>query len=100
MYNTETLAALFETLRLFVLAAGGDGDGYLVSENYREYADLFERYEQQFAGFFVERTELENFVTFSSGPQGQEAVIFCATLKQLPQVGGVDYIGDIVIRIH
>lgn len=96
MYKEKQLIPLFIAVREFVRAAGGDGDGYIISKNYLQYANEFEVWEQNNGRWFVERDTNDGFVAFL---HNQEAIIFASDLSKLPQCGS-DYIGDIVVRVR
>lgn len=90
--DLELLYKLFEVVKLYTLSAGGDGDGWIISEHYKEYAGQFEAYEKQSSNWFTERYNGDGIVAFG---HNQEAVHFASTDYQLPE-----WAGDIVVRIY
>ena len=87
----STLHKLFDVVKEFVRASGGDGDGWIVSERYAGYADLFEKHEQEGDKWFVNRDNGEGAISFWNG---QEAIVFVRDRTKLPP-----YAGDIVVEI-
>lgn len=85
--------SLFLTLKLFVSSGGGDGDGWVISEFYREIADQFEKYEQNGDKLYLER--IDNYdgamIAFIND---QESISFTNDRKLLPE-----WAGDIVVEI-
>jgi len=61
------LAKLFETVKDFVLASGGDGEGWIVSRRYRELAEKF------VDEWFNEHWEQDNCIVFA---HEQEVIVF------------------------
>ena len=59
----DSLIALFDLTKRFVLMSGGDGDGWIVSHKYRELADLFEAHESD--KWFISKYEGNGMITFS-----------------------------------
>ena len=89
--EVDTLHKLFEVVKLFTLSAGGDGDGWVISERYRELANLFLVRENSTDPWFIERIDEENQVSFC---HRQESINFIKTEGQLPS-----WAGDIIVRI-
>lgn len=94
IYPPKLLYQLFETMVFFVLNAGGDGDGWLVSPHYIRYAKLFEEYEHSTGKdeWFVDSNGTETIVSFSNA---HEAIYFVSPDYPLPP-----WAGDIVVRIY
>ena len=93
----QDLHKLFDVVRCYTLAGGGDGDGYIVSGNYKELADLFYEYEtREGKGWFINRHEYPSQISFN---HEQEAVHFIDTTQQLPVFNDVNYGGQIVVKI-
>ncbi len=94
--SAQTLRDLaFETVRQFALSAGGDGDGWVISNDsdYRRLADLFEQYENEKHGWFKRGEErVEGIITFG---HNQEGVHFVKDRSFLPS-----YTGEIVIQFY
>ena len=67
----ETLHHLFESVRLFVFQSGGDGGGWIVSDNYISLADAFEKFENDNGKWFIERTNFpeKQTVLFSNSQE-------------------------------
>jgi hypothetical protein len=87
------LHKLFEIVKAYVLNSGGDGDGWIISENFKDKADQFETYEKNCGDpWFIEKYENENNITFSNN---QESISFVSLEYQLPE-----WAGDIIVRIH
>ena len=83
---------LFEAVRHFVLSAGGDGDGWVISSRWHELATEFERYEASHERFFIDKTESDAHITFANS---QESICFMADDSQLPS-----WAGDIIVYIY
>ena len=91
--DKEDRLKLYDILRHYCLSAGGDGDAWLVSENYLAYADEFEADEKAKAEpWFTERDNQDNTVIFSNW---QEAIFFVKDRSHLHQ-----WAGDIIVEIH
>ena len=91
MEELELLNKLFEVVRNFVLGSGGDGDGFIISEQYQKLANSFEAYEKQHGNWFITRSEFEGCIVFGNN---QEAVFFMKDRTTLP-----NWKGDIIIEI-
>lgn len=90
--STESIGVLF-ALRSTTLAAGGDGDGWLISPTYREWAELFARYEGALVRpLFTQRRETESAITFS---HDEESIRFTDVRPMSAGVGA----WDIVIEV-
>lgn len=90
----KKLHALFAVVMNFVDESGGDGDGWIISENYKALADEFGkwRYGKGFRGMdvYCQRDDMEDAVSFSDN---QESVCFIKSRSQLPP-----WAGDIVVE--
>ena len=95
MTDTERLHKLFEVIRDYVLASGGDGDGWNVSLRYAELASAFQSYEQGrgCGSWFTTRLVADDKIAFYNN---QEAVIFLKTRDKLPN----KFTGDIIVEIR
>lgn len=89
--NDVLQAHLFEAIRLSIIDAGGDGDGWVVSQHYTELADLFERYETEHGKWFPIRSNREGMIEFI---HEQESICFVSDRSLLP-----NYAGDIIVEI-
>lgn len=70
----NTLASLFQILRDFVIAVGGDGGACVLSEHYRLLADKFQADEHgQADPWFTERYECGRAISFAND---MEAIVF------------------------
>ncbi len=84
------LHKLFWIIKAYVLASGGDGDGWIISEQFKSLADKFEEYEKNNDSWFTSRNDWEDCVVFSAN---QESIHFVDPGYQLPE-----WAGDIVVR--
>lgn len=92
-FEERELKSLFETVRYFVWTSGGDGDGWIIAENYKELAGWFEEDENtQEKPWFIHKTEDNESIFFS---RGQESIAFVSENYILPE-----WAGDIVVRSH
>ncbi len=87
----KLLYELFDVVRQFVLSAGGDGDGWIISERYRELADLFEMFENNNERWFTRSNHLDETISFENK---QEAIFFVDSVNRLPE-----WAGDIIVKI-
>ena len=92
MNETELLFKLFSVVEEFVLSAGGDGDGWIISKRYKELADLFEVFESSNDRWFVRVADLEGVTSFENE---HEAILFIDDSSKLPT-----WAGDIVVKIY
>ena len=91
MITTEGLHKLFEAVKLFVLESGGDGDGWIIYERYKELADIFHDYEMEHGNWFHRRHDTESYISFG---HEQEVVIFVPSREKLP-----NWPADIIVEI-
>jgi len=92
MFDDSVLHDLFVVVRLFTLAAGGDGDGWIVSPDFLILSEKFEVDERTNAGdWFTEKNVTDGCISFG---HGQEAIFFVGNRKRLP-----NWVSDIVIEI-
>lgn len=91
-YDEPELIRLFDVVREFTLAACGDGDGWIVSqENWKNYAELFEIVEnRQDDPWFTQKVCTENSVCFY---HEQESINFVKENKNVHWT-------DILVEIH
>jgi len=74
----ERYEGLFWVLRAQVLASGGDGDGLVVSPEYKKLADMFQEYESQDGRkHFTERGDEDGISRFCA-VDDQDCVTFCS----------------------
>lgn len=95
LYKPELINSLFEIVKQFVWEGGGDGDGWIISPYYVEYADLFEKYENGLPGklgWLKDRQDGEGIIQFSNK---QESICFIGNRAGLP-----NWAGNIVVEIH
>jgi hypothetical protein len=67
---------IFQTLIAGTLGEGGDGWGYMISKNYRQMADDFEKYENANDKWFTTRKDYDNNIVFSHGEYSEESISF------------------------
>ncbi len=79
------LAKLFDTVKDFVLASGGDGEGWIVSPRYRELAGKF------VDEWFSERWEYDDRICFA---HEQEVIVFADWY-----IPNIDQWTEIVVKI-
>ena len=78
----ERYEGLFWAIRQQVLASGGDGDGLVVSPEYKKLADLFQEYEsQEGRGHFTDRGDEEGIARFCGGDD-QDCLTFCHPTRE------------------
>lgn len=90
----ECVNAVLKSLQLACFMASGDGDAWLISPEYRKWADAFEAYQASMNECWpLERTEHPDHpvVVFQ---REQEAVIFVPDRSHLP-----NWMGDIVVEV-
>lgn len=94
-FETRELKSLFETVRLFVAGSCGDGDGWIIAENYGELADLFETYEKERDSKFkfLNRYNRDGRIMFGPDDSFQESINFVNKEYVLPK-----WAGDIVVQ--
>ncbi len=64
--NEEMLHKLFDVVRYYTLQSCGDGDGYIVSDEYEKLANIFELYEASLPDkWFLERHNDMNYIWFA-----------------------------------
>ena len=91
MPDEELLFKLFEAVVAFVLSAGGDGDGWVVSEDFVALADSFDRYERKHGNWFTEKSVGMKSVCFI---HGQETICFVESRDDIPE-----WAGDILVEL-
>ncbi len=96
--KAEIRHKLFDIVRELVLESGEDGDGWIVSSQYKELARQFEEYELQNSKWFASRHDGEMGISFSNA---QESITFCESLHSIPDNGGditvlIDYYGEAI----
>ncbi len=73
---------LFPLIENIVASSGGDGDGIIIAENYKELADLYDKWRQepnyaipfnQKFGHSLERSDSEKYIHFT---EGEETIAF------------------------
>ena len=76
--DEEMLLDLFDVVENYVMSDGGDGWGFIVSENYKELADKFEAYNKTQKGYFACRQNFEerHFIMFHEDEEDQEGITF------------------------
>jgi len=86
---TETIHKLFDVICNLVISEGGDGDAWVISENYRELANLFEIHQrdEKWMDFYHDRYDnlKENRVWFHIDDQG--SVCFLDDMSKVPNYG-------------
>lgn len=93
--DQKRLIALFDIVRAYTLAGGGDGIGYVITEKFREFADLFEKYEQTadaLGPHFIQKHSDDNGISFFNK---QEGLIFTSP-ESLP----LDGVAEIIVRVY
>jgi hypothetical protein len=73
--ENQRLYLLFKTVKEYVLYASGDGGGYIISENYEKYANIFEQYEKNRGNYFSQKEVNPEHNQISFG-EGQEWIVF------------------------
>ena len=90
-FDLDQIHEMFDKVKHCVWEDGGDGDGWIVSENYTVYADIFEKYETDGEKWFTEKYVVDGeSITFGNN---QEAIIF---VKDRSMVPTFEYQGKIV----
>lgn len=74
-WKESSLEHLFRAAAEFVLMSGGDGWALIASQNYRDIADRFEQVGGANSGWFSERWDREDSVSFV---HEQEGITFCS----------------------
>lgn len=69
----EKIRKLFEFVEEYVMAECGDGWGLIVSNNYKELANLFEKYQREYGRIIRGRDDLYLQIVFSAD---QESISF------------------------
>ncbi len=87
----DTLFKLFDVINAIVGDSGGDGDGWIVSDRYRELADKYSLYLIEKDNWFNSRCDQDGIITFSNN---QETICFVNSTNFLPS----DYDGDIIVQ--
>jgi hypothetical protein len=80
-YNLEDMKKLFEVAYNFMMKSCGDGWSLIVSKNYMELADVFEKHMQEMLGDngFARDNYLEHgYITFSRSPE--ESITFARSM--------------------
>lgn len=76
-YNELEMFKLFDSMKYFVFCTGGDGDGWFVSDNYRCYADLFEKFEGMCSRpYFLYRNDYDGMVVFGHEEHSEDSIAF------------------------
>jgi len=91
MTATDGLYKLFDAVKLIVFESGGDGDGWIVSEHYKELADIFHDYEMEHGNWFHQRYDTDVYISFG---HDQEAIIFVRVRDTVPS-----WAGDIIVEV-
>jgi hypothetical protein len=60
------LECMWQVVTRAIHRCGGDGDGAVVSPNYRLLADAFQKYELEHDNHFVSRTDYDGYIVFGS----------------------------------
>jgi hypothetical protein len=75
---------VFDLVEEFVFADCGDGWGFIVSPEYEQLADRFEKWEKDNGNLLTYREDylIEKFILFHQNEEGQEGISF---LKEIPK---------------
>lgn len=72
----QKITRLFDYVRDYVLAESGDGWGLIVSNNYKELANLFEEDENKVSQWFTERINGFETIIFKHKNNEEEYIAF------------------------
>ena len=90
---------LFDYVRNYIIAEGGDGWGLIISNNYIKLADLFEENEkeQEQGIWFFDRIEHEGRINYING---QESITFMDSSPENINLSGYELAGyEIVVKV-
>jgi hypothetical protein len=85
--DLDIIHKLFDVVAWHVFQSGGDGEGWIISPNYKMLAEEFGKYDT----WFTETFSGDEYITFM---QGQEGIIFTN------EKTASEYEAEIVVRIN